>query len=210
MVPLNYGAPKAATALAEQARRIAGTQPTAAAVLAAAVAARAYALNHQSEQARDALTAADALMNRLPDSEQSDTWLTYSEQKHFVHVSHAYTTLADTRRARESQQRALELSKPTSTMTRTLLNIDRELARGGLVLVALGMGCHLMAGTLNQAALAREQAGAAAAAWLLSAQAAGARPTQLPAARLAPPGPVRVAPCRGIPQSRSHAPSSSG
>ena len=124
MVPLNYGAPKAATALAEQARRIAGTQPTAAAVLAAAVAARAYALNHQSEQARDALTAADALMNRLPDSEQSDTWLTYSEQKHFVHVSHAYTTLADTRRARESQQRALELSKPTSTMTRTLLNID--------------------------------------------------------------------------------------
>jgi hypothetical protein len=31
------------------------------------------------------------------------------------------------------------------------------------------MGCHLMAGTLNQAALAREQAGAAAAAWLTSA-----------------------------------------
>jgi hypothetical protein len=31
------------------------------------------------------------------------------------------------------------------------------------------MGCHLMAGTLNQAALARAQAGAAAAAWLLSA-----------------------------------------
>ncbi|MFJ5556781.1 hypothetical protein ACIQCD_04930 [Streptomyces sp. NPDC093250] len=32
--------------------------------------------------------------------------------------------LGDTRRARESQQRALELSAPTSTMTRTLLNID--------------------------------------------------------------------------------------
>ncbi|MDX3131403.1 hypothetical protein PV367_16830 [Streptomyces europaeiscabiei] len=124
MVPLNYGAPKAAAALAEQARRIAGTRPTPAATLAAAVAARAYALNHQSGQARAALTDADALMNRLPCSEQSDTWLTYGEQKHFVHVSNAYTTLADTRRARESQQRALELSKPTSTMTRTLLNID--------------------------------------------------------------------------------------
>ncbi|MFJ5228159.1 hypothetical protein [Streptomyces sp. NPDC088400] len=125
MVPLNYGAPKAAAGLAERARHAAGHRPTAAAVLAAAVAARAYALNHQPEQARAALAAADVLMERLPESERSDTWLTYSEQKHHVHLSHAYTTLADTARAHESQQRALELSAPTSTMTRTLLNIDR-------------------------------------------------------------------------------------
>jgi len=51
----------------------------------------------------------------------------------------------------------------------TVFHIERDLARGGLALVGLGMGCHLMAGTLNQAALAREQAGAAAAAWLFSA-----------------------------------------
>jgi O-antigen/teichoic acid export membrane protein len=38
--------------------------------------------------------------------------------------------------------------------------------RWGLALVALGMGFHLMAGTLNQAALARDRAGAAALAWL--------------------------------------------
>ncbi|MGW4735153.1 hypothetical protein ACWEQC_39425 [Streptomyces shenzhenensis] len=63
-------------------------------------------------------------MNRLPEGERSDTWLTYSEQKHNVHLSHALTTLGDTRRARESQQRALELSTPTSTMTHTLLHID--------------------------------------------------------------------------------------
>ncbi|NJP73162.1 hypothetical protein HCJ99_20230 [Streptomyces sp. C1-2] len=124
MVPLNYGAPKAAAGLAEQARRIAGTRHTAAAVLAAAVAARAFALNHQSEQARQALADADALMERLPEGERSDTWLTYGEQKHHVHLSHAFTTLGDTRRANESQQRALELSAPTSTMTRTLLSID--------------------------------------------------------------------------------------
>ncbi|KAF3463244.1 hypothetical protein [Streptomyces sp. Tu 3180] len=124
MVPLNYGAPRAAASLAEQARRIASTRPTAAATLAAAVAARAYALNHQPEQARAALAAADVLMERLPDSEQSDTWLTYGEQKHHVHLSHAFTTLGNTRRAGESQQRALELSAPTSTMTRTLLHID--------------------------------------------------------------------------------------
>jgi hypothetical protein len=41
-----------------------------------------------------------------------------------VHLSHAFTALGDTRRARESQQRALELSAPTSTMTRSLLTID--------------------------------------------------------------------------------------
>jgi tetratricopeptide (TPR) repeat protein len=93
-------------------------------VLAAAVAARAYALNHKPEKARQALTYADALMERLPEGERSDTWLTYGEQKHHVHLSHAYTTLGDTRLAHISQERALELSAPTSTMTRTLLNID--------------------------------------------------------------------------------------
>jgi O-antigen/teichoic acid export membrane protein len=41
--------------------------------------------------------------------------------------------------------------------------------RFGLAAVALGMGAHLAAGTLNQAALARDHAGAAAAAWLVSA-----------------------------------------
>lgn len=61
MVPLNYGAPKAAADLADQARHAAGTRPTAAATLAAAVAARAYALSHQPDQARQALAAADAL-----------------------------------------------------------------------------------------------------------------------------------------------------
>jgi O-antigen/teichoic acid export membrane protein len=41
--------------------------------------------------------------------------------------------------------------------------------RGGLALVAVGMGLHLVAGTLNQAALARHRAGLAAGAWLLCA-----------------------------------------
>lgn len=43
---------------------------------------------------------------------------------------------------------------------------DFDYDRGGLVLVGLGMGFHLTAGTLNQAALARDRAGLAAAAWL--------------------------------------------
>ncbi|MFI9041279.1 hypothetical protein [Streptomyces sp. NPDC053726] len=124
MVPINYGAPQAAALLAEQARQAAGNRPTAAATLAEAVAARAYALSHQPDRAREALTAADMLMERLDASARADTWLTHGEQKHHVHLSHALTALGDTPRARESQQRALELSAPTSTMTRSLLAID--------------------------------------------------------------------------------------
>jgi O-antigen/teichoic acid export membrane protein len=43
--------------------------------------------------------------------------------------------------------------------------------RIGLAAVAIGMGFHLVGGTLNQAALARGQAARAAAAWLLAAAA---------------------------------------
>jgi O-antigen/teichoic acid export membrane protein len=46
-----------------------------------------------------------------------------------------------------------------------------EYGRWGLAVVALGMGAHLAAGTLNQAALARDHAGAAAAAWVTAAAA---------------------------------------
>jgi O-antigen/teichoic acid export membrane protein len=46
---------------------------------------------------------------------------------------------------------------------------DFEYDRGGLVLVGVGMGFHLTAGTLNQAALARGRAAHAAAAWLACA-----------------------------------------
>jgi O-antigen/teichoic acid export membrane protein len=44
-----------------------------------------------------------------------------------------------------------------------------DYGRWGLVLVAMGMGLHLTAGTLNQAALARRRAGLAAVAWILAA-----------------------------------------
>ncbi|MGW2777205.1 hypothetical protein ACWC4C_32680 [Streptomyces olivaceoviridis] len=124
MVPLNYGAPQAAAVLAEQAHQIAGNRPTAAATLAAAVAARAYALSRQPEQARQALAAADTFMDQLDAGARTDTWLTHGEQKHHVHLSHALTALGDTQPARKSQHRALELSAPTSTMTRALLTLD--------------------------------------------------------------------------------------
>jgi len=52
-----------------------------------------------------------------------------------------------------------------------LFDDEASYGRFGLAAVALGMGAHLAAGTLNQAALARDHAPAAAAAWLVSAAA---------------------------------------
>jgi O-antigen/teichoic acid export membrane protein len=46
---------------------------------------------------------------------------------------------------------------------------DFDYGRGGLAVVALGMGFHLISGTLNQAALARRRAGLAAVAWGIAA-----------------------------------------
>jgi O-antigen/teichoic acid export membrane protein len=47
-----------------------------------------------------------------------------------------------------------------------LLPSERDFGRLGLAVIAVGMGFHLAAGTLNQAALARGRASAAAASWL--------------------------------------------
>jgi Ca2+/H+ antiporter len=44
-----------------------------------------------------------------------------------------------------------------------------EYGRVGLSLIGLGMGMHLSAGALNQAALARNQARTAAACWMVAA-----------------------------------------
>jgi O-antigen/teichoic acid export membrane protein len=56
-------------------------------------------------------------------------------------------------------------------MTALLGNKGFTYGRVGLALVGLGMGFHLISGTLNQAALARGRSAHAAAAWLVSAAA---------------------------------------
>ena len=56
-----------------------------------------------------------------------------------------------------------------AVMTALLGNKGFHYGRFGLALVAVGMGLHLVAGTLNQAALARGRAALSACAWLVSA-----------------------------------------
>ena len=50
-----------------------------------------------------------------------------------------------------------------------LFEDEKRFGRVGLAVLAVRMGAHLIAGTLNQAALARDRAGRAAAAWLVTA-----------------------------------------
>jgi O-antigen/teichoic acid export membrane protein len=54
------------------------------------------------------------------------------------------------------------------TVMHTVFGGSFHYARGGLALMGIGMGFHLLSGTLNQAALARDRAGTAAACWLLA------------------------------------------
>jgi len=50
-----------------------------------------------------------------------------------------------------------------------LFGDDFDYGRGGLALMGVGMGLHLFAGTINQAALARDHASRAALGWLVTA-----------------------------------------
>ena len=123
MVPLNFGAPRSAATLAERARRVAGADPTAASAVAAAVAARAYALTGQHDLAYQALADADRLADQLPEHERTDTWFGFCERKHNVHLSHALTVLGDTQRARVAQDAALAVTG-SGSMAGALLRID--------------------------------------------------------------------------------------
>ncbi|MFD9485089.1 hypothetical protein [Streptomyces sp. NPDC059991] len=125
MVPLNYGAPAAAAKLADQARHLAGETPSAAAALAAAVAARAYAIGGDRDKALGAVTDVERLADRLSPQQRADTWFGYPMQKHQVHMSQALTHLGETRRAYEAQAAGLQLSRAPSLMTRALIAIDQ-------------------------------------------------------------------------------------
>lgn len=125
MVPLNYGAPAAAAKLADQARHLVSESPSAAAALAAAVAARAYAIGGDRDKALGAVTDVERLADRLSPQQRADTWFGYPMQKHQVHMSQALTHLGETRRAYEAQAAALELSRAPSLMTRALIAIDQ-------------------------------------------------------------------------------------
>lgn len=124
MVPLNYGAPEVAARIAAKARREAGDSSTAAAALAAAVTARSLAAIGDINGAEAAVRDVRNLADRLDGQEAADTWFGYPGQKHFVHLSQAYTLLGDTGAAYAAQDDALALTDSPSVMTRALIAMD--------------------------------------------------------------------------------------
>lgn len=129
MIDVNYGLPKDAVAKTREAQAALGRSTTAPAALAAAVQARGFALMGQPQAAHEALNLADDLFERLSDAERAETWWGYEEQKHLVHASHALTIIGETRSAHDVQTRALALTKTTSHLTRTLLQLDAAACR---------------------------------------------------------------------------------
>jgi hypothetical protein len=124
MVPLNYGAPKAAADLAGRARVEAGPNPSAAAALAAAVNARALAAIGDQRGALRSVADARLIAEHLDGTQAADTWFGYPLQKHHVHLSQAFTLLGRTREAYAEQEAALALTRSPSVMTRALLEMD--------------------------------------------------------------------------------------
>jgi hypothetical protein len=124
MVPLNYGAPRAAADLALRARAEAGQKPSAAAALAAAVTARALASVGDQQGALRSVADARLIAEHLDGTQAADTWFGYPPQKHHVHLSQAFTLLGRTREAYAEQEAALALTRSPSVMTRALLEMD--------------------------------------------------------------------------------------
>jgi hypothetical protein len=63
-------------------------------------------------------------VEHLDGQETADTWFGYPGQKHFVHLSQAYTLLGDTEAAYAAQDDALDLTDSPSVMTRALIAMD--------------------------------------------------------------------------------------
>ncbi|MFJ9691537.1 transcriptional regulator [Kitasatospora sp. NPDC101183] len=131
MVPLNYGAPGAAAALAARARTAAGTAPTAAVALAAAVTARALAAVGDRRGALRAVADARTTAEHLDAVQAADTWFGYPLQKHHVHLSQTFTLMGNTREAYAEQEAALALTRSASVMTRALLATDTATCLSG-------------------------------------------------------------------------------
>ncbi|MFF2926630.1 transcriptional regulator, partial [Streptomyces celluloflavus] len=86
--------------------------------------ARSLAAIGDHRGARMAVTDAQGLVERLNGHEAADTWFGYPAQKHFVHLSQAYTLLGDTEAAYAAQDDALDLTDSPSVMTRALIAMD--------------------------------------------------------------------------------------
>jgi len=127
LVPLYYGDPGEALALANSAADLAGRNPCAAGVMASAIAARATA-RMAGHGRRSALDRAVELLDRthdalddLPASDRTDTAFGYTQRQLFFHEGDTLLALGDAQRAAGAFARALRRYQPGEFLDRSLI-----------------------------------------------------------------------------------------
>ncbi|MEU2873003.1 helix-turn-helix transcriptional regulator [Streptomyces olivoreticuli] len=114
-----------AVELALRSQHLAGGLPCVGPALAAPLQARAHAALHQADEAAAALARAQTALDRLDPTEQIASAFGYSESQLRFHSGNAWTHLAQTERAREDHERALELYPLSEHTDRALVQLDQ-------------------------------------------------------------------------------------
>ena len=134
LVPLYYGDPGEAAALARAAAGLAGRNPCVAGVMAPVVEARSLArqVDQRHEPAPERpLNRAMSLLGRardelvrLPAADRADTAFGYTERQFLFHEGDTLITLHQHQRANYVLDRALQLYAPTEVLDRSLVTLD--------------------------------------------------------------------------------------
>lgn len=127
LVPLYYGDPREAAALARAGTDLAGRKPCVAGVIAPVIEARAVArLAGRGRQAaldrvRGAIDRARDTLSELSPADSADTAFGYTERQLFFHEGDALVTLGDYQGATRAFAHALRLYPPTEFLDRALV-----------------------------------------------------------------------------------------
>jgi tetratricopeptide (TPR) repeat protein len=131
LVPLYYGDPREAAAMAGTAIDLAGRYPCVAAVMAPVVEARALARLAGAGR-REALTRARAALDRardalgdLPDEDRADTAFGYTERQLLFHEGDTLVTLGDCQGAERAFAHALRLYSPAEFVDSSLVTLGQ-------------------------------------------------------------------------------------
>jgi tetratricopeptide (TPR) repeat protein/transcriptional regulator with XRE-family HTH domain len=148
MLPYYYGDLPRTIRLAQEAQRIAGDLPCAAACLAAAAEGRAWARMGNRDKAELAIGRAEGIFNQLPDPDSNDAF-SFPEKRLLLYLSGALTYLGERNRAEPIQDRALALYAQQGTgftLDPTLIQLDRA---AGLAATDAEAACELTQETLE-------------------------------------------------------------
>ena len=133
LVPLYYGDPGEAAALARAAAGLAGRNPCVAGVMAPVVEARSLArqVSGRGEppqhrtlcRATGLLGKAHEELSRLPAADRADTAFGYTERQFLFHEGDTLITMRHHQRAHRALGRALQLYAPTEILDRSLVTL---------------------------------------------------------------------------------------